>query len=317
MPPDQAPDRLREPPDLPAADRLRRWVKRGAAATVLARARTTLPGSWVPPVVALRLHLDRRSEAMRRLAEEQARFLLPDGVDDATVAAVTERYLLHNAWRAELRWHPELITHQPVHGLEQLHAVRRLGRGVLISFLHHGPYDGALPSVARAGVPLHVVVGSEVTDASSTAGAPPFLRQHATVASSCGNRLVDVDAGSDEVGRLLRRGECVALALDVVGRSEVTFLGRRLLGSGGAARLAARYDTPVVPLTATRGTRGFSVCLGTPHEPRDHPDDTALLAALLRHHEAAVQACPEAYHHPTTRWGGPPAGHARENQGTP
>ena len=193
-----------------------------------------------------KLLFDRRSKLALGTADQQVAFLreiLPG------VEVEADDYLVHNAWRAELRWHPTMIDRQVVHGIEHLERAVATGRGVVVSFVHHGPYDEP-SSVARARVPLHVVAGSAVT----AADAAPFLRQHRRIIGSAGNVVVEASAGSAALGALLDAGSCVALAIDVPGRSVMQVGSAVLVGSSGAARLAVRHDALVVALT----------CVGAP-----------------------------------------------------
>jgi lauroyl/myristoyl acyltransferase len=113
---------------------------------------------------------------------------------------------------------------------------------------------------------------------------------------------------SGKLAELLVEGAVVALASDVAGRTPVTFAGRPLLGSAGAAHLARKTGSPVVVLTAHPGPDGRPfVRLAAPLDPADHDSGEELLAAMLRLHESAVLDWPEATDVPLDRWGRPDA----------
>jgi lauroyl/myristoyl acyltransferase len=102
----------------------------------------------------------------------------------------------------------------------------------------------------------------------------------------------------------LRPGSTLAIASDVPGRTPVEFLGRPVLGSFGAARIAMLADAPVVLVTAHRdGDGGSYLRVHPPLEPRDFTDPAVLLAEILRRHGEAVLAWPEALDAPLARWG--------------
>lgn len=273
--------------------------------TAAMRARRAVPGWVAPTAVALRLRARRRDPAVLLEAREQMGHLLaavrPDAVE-AAAAAYVERQI----WRSELRYQPRRIAQQPVEGLGHLETARRAGRGVVVNFLHHGHYEGACASLAHAGAPMRVVVDPLMLSHDS----PAWLRQHVSIVRDAGNDPVPASIGSAGCRSLLGAGDVVALATDVSGSSEVTFLGQRRRGSSGAARIATTAGSPVVVLTAhgTGGTLG--VRLSEPLEPGDFEDPEALLAHLLGLHEAAVLEWPEAYDQPRKRWAGPDDGAA-------
>lgn len=224
--------------------------------------------------------------------------------DPAAVEAAAHRYLRRDVMRSELRYHPELIVRQPVANAGALTRARRTGRGVVVSFLHHGHYEGAMAALATADAPF-VCVAASLTSAPE---GPAFLRQNARVYAWTGNAVVDVGEGSSRLAQRLREGQVLGLASDIPGSTEVGFLGRRRLGSAGAARLAHRTNSLVVPLHAHCEPDGrLWLSLSDPVEPRDFTEVGSLLQHLVSAQEPSVRAWPEGYYQPTKRWGVPPA----------
>ncbi len=106
--------------------------------------------------------------------------------------------------------------------------------------------------------------------------------------------------------KILRGGGVLAIASDLPGRTEVTFLGRRRLGSYGAARLAALTDSVVYPVTSHRDRRGrVSMAAEPPLDSRDFADPKDLLQAMMHAHEPAILAWPESFESVLDRWGNP------------
>ena len=95
----------------------------------------------------------------------------------------------------------------------------------------------------------------------------------------------------------------LGIASDVPGRTPVTFLGRRVVGSFGAPRMATTTNSPVVLVTARRDAGGSYLQLDPPLEPADFADPGALLDEMLRRHGEAILAWPEALESPLARFG--------------
>ncbi|MGI8677593.1 MAG: hypothetical protein ACR2LX_02680 [Jatrophihabitans sp.] len=171
-------------------------------------------------------------------------------------------------------------------------------RGTILSFMHHNQYDGMFASLARYGATLHVLTSPLFYD--PRAGAAH--RQHLRVVSS-GATVVPASGGTAELAKVVCPGVTLAIASDMAGHTPVTFLGRRVLASSGAARISFLTNSPVVMVTAHRAGSGSYLQVEEPIEPGDFADPTALLDELLRRHADAVLAWPEALESPRIRFG--------------
>jgi lauroyl/myristoyl acyltransferase len=270
-----------------------------SAEETAARLRARVPRALLPALVAARTRLAWRRPAVREDARAQMRFLLEGTRFDADLDTVARAYVRYQARRGELRWHPELITGLRVEGMDHLRAVRAEGRGVVLNFAHHGYYDGAFPSIARLGVRSHMVCYPYMIEPD----APAWLRQHVKVAMTHGNVAVSAAVGTDGMLDLLRRGEVLALASDVPGRTPLRFAGRDVLGSFGAARLALTAGASVVVLTSEEDARGPFIRLHEPLDPAGFATPEALLERMLAIHESVQLRWPEATDIPLSRWG--------------
>ncbi|HEY0952368.1 hypothetical protein [Nocardioides sp.] len=272
-------------------------------ARAVALARKMTPPVLLPLVVALRTRLAWSRASVREDARAQMRFLLehtrPDADLDADLERAARAYVRYQVRRAELRWHPRLITRLRVEGIEHLSGARDRGHGVLLNFMHHGHYDGAFPSFARHGVRCQMVVYPYMLEPD----APLWLQQHVALACIGGGRPVSAAVGSDGMLDLLRAGEVVAIASDVPGRTPLRFVGRDVLGSFGAARLATDAGAPVVVMTSEEDDRGAFIRLHPPLEPADFASPRELLEAMLAIHESVQVRWPEATDLPLSRWG--------------
>ena len=265
----------------------------------VARLRAKVPASLLPALVAARTRAEWRREEVREDARAQMRFLLEHSRPDVDLDAVALAYVRYQARRGELRWHPELITSLRVDGMGYLLGARSSRRGVVLNFVHHGYYDGAFPSIARLGAPTHMVVYPYMLEPD----APLWLRQHLVVGTANGGAAVSAAVGTDGLVDLLRRGEVLAVASDVPGRTPMTFVGRKVRGSFGAARLACDTGAPVVVMTSEEDEHGPLIRLHEPLDPRDFASPQELLARMLAMHERVLLQWPEATDLPLSRWG--------------
>jgi lauroyl/myristoyl acyltransferase len=214
------------------------------------------------------------------------------------VPELAYRYAEYAMLRSFLRWHPRAITHQRVDGIEWLTTRRDPERSIVLNFMHHARYDGMFKSVARHGVTLQVIMSPKILGAETETS----LKQHRRV-MGMGAEIFPATGGTDALATLLVPGATVLIASDVPGQTPITWLGRKVLGSFGAARIAAMQNSQVVVVTARRDDAGPYLRVHEPLEPTDHADPRDLLDEMLRLHGEAVLAWPEAFEVPWARFG--------------
>jgi lauroyl/myristoyl acyltransferase len=273
---------------VPSRPRAARWLRRA-----------------VPPRLAPRLAhwwIGRRwtDRTFREKAEAEMRFLLEHTDRAAEVPALARGWAEQMQLRSVLRWHPRAITRQEVRGIEWLTTKRDPTRGVVLNFMHHHRYEGMFASLRRQGVQLSIVAHPAIVQAAP--GTPE--RQHARVVAM-GGEMIESGSGTAELAERLEHREIVAIATDFPGRTEMTFLGRRVLGGFGAARLAAMTNSPVVLVTVERDAGRPYLQVHQGLEPSDFDGPAELLEEILRRHEPAVLAWPEATDGPTLRFAVP------------
>jgi lauroyl/myristoyl acyltransferase len=266
--------------------------------TVVERVRKGIPVAVLPQLITLRSWLAWSIPSVRADARRQMRFLLEKSRPEADIDAAARKYVKRMVARAEQRWHPELVTHLRVEGIEHLVSAREQGNGVVLSFMHHAEYDGVAATLARNGVPVHLVVYAS----SLRADAAGWLRQHLRLLETGGNRLVSTDVGAKGMLELLGQGAALAIASDVPGNTPVSFAGRTVLGPSGAARLAIGAGAPVVLLTFEADEQGPVARLHPALQPQDFDSPTTLLEAILAQHERVILTWPEAVDIPLSRW---------------
>jgi KDO2-lipid IV(A) lauroyltransferase len=206
-------------------------------------------------------------------------------------------YIERIAWRQALRWHPRVITRQPVIGIEHLRDAQAAGRGVVLSFIHHAEFGGIFASISRAGIPVRVVAA-----AGEMVAPGPNMIQHLSVVGSGGGLLASND-GVAGMQRTLRAGEVLAVALDVPGRTAVQIAGLTVYCSAGCAVAATRAGAPIVVATShpDDGIRP-TIHLHPAIEPSEFESIDALMQHLATVHEAALLASPASAYLPLTCW---------------
>jgi lauroyl/myristoyl acyltransferase len=267
--------------------------------------RKVVPPSLVPLVVLIRAHIARLRPAVWTDAQAQMRFVVGDDQPDAAIRRLAAAYLRRMIWRGESRFHPPLVARQQVVGVEHLRALQDAGTGFLVTFAHHGDYEGLPSSLARAGIANHVIATSEMFAEEM----PGWMRQQReVVAFEAGVTMLDVAEGSAGIKKALAGGHPVCMAVDVVGSTPIRFLGHDLHLASGGARISFASNVPVVMVTAHRNPTAPGSCATLKVAAPLHPDEFAapedMLEAMVRHHELAILTWPEASEYPERRFAG-------------
>jgi lauroyl/myristoyl acyltransferase len=172
---------------------------------------------------------------------------------------------------------------------------------MILSFMHHHRYDGMFASLKRHGADLHILMLAEVL----AKDAPEPVRQHCRVVRR-GGTIQSTEGGTAAILEILKPGVTLAIASDVASQTEVEFLGRRVRGAFGAARIAAQTNSPVVIVTSVRDgddvLNGHYLKVHEPLEPADFAGPEELLNELLAVHGEAILAWPEAHDIPLARF---------------
>lgn len=254
--------------------------------------RPRIPFFLVKPVMDRRLARRMQDPKYMDDAKAHMRYLL--GREE--VDSEAREYIAHSGWWNEIHWHPRRVTRQPVIGIENLRQAHAEGRGVLLSFVHHGYFGGVFKSISRHGFDVAVVT-SEVSIQSPGPNTKQYLR---VVAS--GGSLLSTDQGIAGLQAGLGEGHVVASAIDVPGRTVVEFAGRPVRCSAGLAVAAARTGAPIVVLTCHRRGDSAEIHLSEPIHAADFEDIDAVAQALVRMHEPAVLSWPGVAYLPRVAW---------------
>ncbi|RNL61230.1 hypothetical protein EFK50_17845 [Nocardioides marmoriginsengisoli] len=266
---------------------------------MIQRVRGLVPAAALPGIVRRRIDRLWANDAYRELQEAQMRHVVEFTDRAEEIPELARGHAEQMMLRGYLRWHPRRITRQPVRDVEWLTTRRDRSRPVVMSFMHHHRYDGMFGSLARAGAPSNILTLPDALEPD----APVQIKQHIRVVRR-GGTLVPTTGGTGVIVDAMLPGSIWSIASDVPGRTPVDFLGRRVLGSFGAARIATITDSPVVLVTSHRdGAGGSYLQVHAPLEPKDFADPADLLSEMLRRHGQAILEWPEALDAPLSRWG--------------
>ncbi|NCO86435.1 MAG: lysophospholipid acyltransferase family protein [Rhodobacterales bacterium] len=183
-------------------------------------------------------------------------------------------------------------------GLDALTAARAAGRGAIIVSGHFGQWDAVRAVLKARGMETGAVYRPQTNRhyqrrllAGIKAGGQPILPTGAR--------------GTGQMVRHLKQGGFVAILLDekYPEGERLDFLGLPALTSLAAARMALRYDVPLVPAYGTRTGDGstFAVEFEAPIPPSDPRTMTQAANDSLA---ARVRARPEQWYWLLRRWQG-------------
>ena len=173
---------------------------------------------------------------------------------EATRRAIGLESYRHTAWgmldaaRAK-RWSDaEVMRRVSISGQEHYEKALAIGRGALVLTLHIGSIELAMMAMPLYGVPL-TVVGRPLPN-------PRIRLDMRAQRTRTGAELIEHRRVAPRILRALRRGRCVALMNDQYERRSkgisTPFFGVRSYTSPGAATLARRSGSPVIPFYIVR-----------------------------------------------------------------
>jgi KDO2-lipid IV(A) lauroyltransferase len=188
------------------------------------------------------------------------------------------------------------------------------GRGVLIVTMHLGIWDLGAASLAAYDYPINAVVDNYGYD-----------RMDELVHGSRGKigmKVIPVDRVGPGVFRALRRGEILALLIDVPQPEHtitVDFLGAPAEVSSVPARIALRTGAWVIPSAVLRGPQRDTIIrplldvYGARYEPTgdEARDVRALTRLIMQSFESVVREHPEQWFIFRRMWPGAPSPAAR------
>lgn len=172
------------------------------------------------------------------------------------------------------------------------------GRGVIIATIHFGSWDLGAAALAAHDYPIHAV--------AETFRYGPMNDLVQGSRANLGMRVIGGDRVGSQVFRLLRRGEMLAMLVDVADAAtavEVDFMDAPATVSDAVARIALRTGAWVVPAVVLRGPGDDAVIrplidtslrdfAPTGDEPRDVRELTGRIVRAL---EPAIRRHPDQW----------------------
>lgn len=155
----------------------------------------------------------------------------------------------------------ELLDSLKIDGWEHVDAAFNIGHGVVFATGHIGNWDLAGAAFAASGHPVSALV--------ETLKPARWNERVQRTRIAAGVKAIPIESGVREMLSALRKREGLAVLVDRPVPSDgvpVTFFGRTTRVPGGAATLAIRTGSPVVPAALVRDPHGpgYLVHIGSP-----------------------------------------------------
>jgi KDO2-lipid IV(A) lauroyltransferase len=155
----------------------------------------------------------------------------------------------------------ELRDSIKIEGWEHMEAAFEVGKGVVFATGHIGNWDLAGAAFAATGRPVSALV--------ETLHPARWNERVQRTRIASGIKAIPIESGVRDMLLALRKRECLAVLVDRPLANEgvpVTFFGRTTRVPGGAATLALRTGSPVVPAALVRnpGGTGYLARIGPP-----------------------------------------------------
>lgn len=181
-------------------------------------------------------------------------------------------------------------------GLKTLEQARDEGKGAIIVSGHFGQWEAVRAALKARGMETGAVFRKQ-------ANRHYHRRLKAGVEQGGQPALETGRAGTKELVRHLRTGGFVAILLDEkTGDGErLPFLGRKALTSLAAARLALKYDIPMVPAFGTRIDESAEINVEF-EVPIEHTDALTMTQAFNDTLSARILKNPDQWYWMLRRW---------------
>jgi len=231
---------------------------------------------------------------------------------------IAERALAEFLACLEIFWRPWLMRRGVVTNLHHAREAQSQDRGVLMIWPHFGVGYSLFPTLVQHDIPIYLVSSPHLYVEMGDGYDGRFTRFSRNYVDELGlDHVIKRRRGSTASGAfepaldVLRRGDTLGTAFDVVGSMPTPFLGRRVRLASGNARLAHDTGSLVLPVvTRRRGTVPVAH-FEKPIDARDFPDPQSLQAEIAGVMERWALEQPEAVWELSTQPGGPPLTNGR------
>ena len=234
-----------------------------------------------------------RYERLRRFHER----LLEHTALAGQEAEVAERGLAEMVRCLELFWRPWLSRRGAIAGLEHYSAARASGRGIVAAFTHYGMPYAQFPILAEHGIDAWAMAGAvHFEEGLGDDYGGRFARQGRVFVETLGpGRAIVARKGAFKPTlERVRDGAMVTIAFDLTGAMPTPFLGREVQLASGPSRLAVEGDAVVLPFVIRREGIRPVLHFAAPVDPREHPGQASVQAAIAGVMERWALDAPEA-----------------------
>jgi KDO2-lipid IV(A) lauroyltransferase len=186
----------------------------------------------------------------------------------------------------------ELVDSIRIEGWEHVEAAYTVGKGVVFATGHIGNWDMAGAAFAARGRPVSALV--------ETLKPPRWNERVQRTRTAAGVKAIPIENGPREMLAALRKQEGLAVLVDrplATDGVPVTFFGRTTRVPGGAATLALRTGSPVVPAALVRDPRGngYLAHIGPPIVGEKGDDASMVMQRIMSWLEGIIRRYPDQW----------------------
>jgi lauroyl/myristoyl acyltransferase len=186
----------------------------------------------------------------------------------------------------------ELIDTIRVDGWEHVEDAYNYGKGVVFATGHIGNWDMAGAAFAARGKPVSALV--------ETLQPPRWNERVQRTRTAAGVKAIPIENGPRDMLAALRKQEGLAVLVDRPLQTEgvsVTFFGKPTRVPGGAATLALRTGSPVVPAVLVRNPYGggYLAHIGPPIVGERGDDASEVMQRIMSWLEGIIRRYPDQW----------------------
>jgi KDO2-lipid IV(A) lauroyltransferase len=251
-----------------------------------------LVGVGTPLVLQLfaRGHLRRATDNMRQVLGPQVDVREARRLTQAAFANYA-RYMVDLVRLPHLKTR-ELVEDIRVEGWEHVEAAYTYGKGVVFATGHIGNWDMAGAAFAARGRPVSALV--------ETLKPARWNERVQQTRNAAGVKAIPIENGPRAMIAALRKQEGLAVLVDrplAVDGVPVTFFGRPTRVPGGAATLALRTGSPVVPAALVRDPygKGYLAHIGAPIVGEAGDDASMVMQRIMSWLEGIIRRYPDQW----------------------
>jgi lauroyl/myristoyl acyltransferase len=212
--------------------------------------------------------------------------------------ALARAHVINSYAQRMLFWQAPGPTSLDEQSLSSLRSTLSLGRGVIISCCHLGPFYDVTTCASAVGRHSFVVAGDWFFEQPSPDYAGRRLAHWWAKIASRGNCLISSGNSFATLQALLEEGEVAQIFFDSVGSRQTTFLGKPVALASGTARLALATGALVLPVRARRDHARVWIDVTSPIDPQGFADVDQLHSAIADVHSRLILERPETLENP-------------------